>query len=282
MERKKAIITGASRGIGRGIALYLTAQGYDVAISYHSKRQEALTVAAAIKENGGNCHCFEAHLEEDGAGSAFFQKAVKALGGLDLLVNNAGVTIFESILDMTAETMDKLINLDFKNYLVLMKAAANHMVEHNTRGSIVNITSSRSERAYPKDALYGGLKAGLNRAIQSIALDLAPYGIRVNNIAPGAIRVRTTDEIPKDGTIPANFWDELDKKIPLGRSGEPMDVAQAVYFLASEQASYITGITLRVDGGLILPGMPEQSLPGIEYQGWGYTEKRKEKQLCQM
>jgi NAD(P)-dependent dehydrogenase (short-subunit alcohol dehydrogenase family) len=113
------------------------------------------------------------------------------------------------------------------------------------------------------------MKAGLNRAIQSFALDLAPYGIRINNIAPGAIRIRGNEEIARDlPGLKSNFWDELGRDIPLERSGLPEDIGGAVAFLASDEASYITGVTLRVDGGLILAGMPE-----IQEQGdrrWGY------------
>lgn len=140
------------------------------------------------------------------------------------------------------------------------------MVKNKVRGSLINITSSRGERAYAGDFLYGGLKAGLNRAIQSIALDLAPYGIRVNNVAPGAVRVRDKQELVNQGKT--DFWDDLGKKIPLERCGMPEDIGEAVAFLASEKASYITGTTLRIDGGLILPGMPEHVLPGEDFNGW--------------
>jgi len=153
----------------------------------------------------------------------------------------------------------------------LMQAAARHMAEHGVRGSLINITSTRGERAYPGDSVYGGLKAGLNRAVQSIALDLAPYGIRVNNVAPGAVRVRSNAEAAAAGF--AGFWDKLGERIPLGRSGEPGDVGEAVAFLASDRASYITGTTLRVDGGLILPGMPENPSAA----GWGAEPVRPEK-----
>lgn len=160
---------------------------------------------------------------------------MEALGGLDLLVNNAGVTRFENLLNMTPEVFDLLFNLDFKNYILMMQAAARYMVRHKVRGSLVNITSSRGERAYAGDFLYGGLKAGLNRAIQSIALDLAPYGIRVNNVAPGATRVREKEELEAQGQ--PDFWDDLGRKIPLERCGTPQDMGEAVAFLASEKAA---------------------------------------------
>lgn len=267
MGRKKAVVTGASRGIGKGIARCLVREGYDLAISYATQREEAQTLSRELEEEyGGKCFFFQASLERPGAGVELLEKSVEALGGLDLLVNNAGVTRFENLLDMTPEVFDLLFNLDFKNYILMMQAAARYMVRHKVRGSLVNITSSRGERAYAGDFLYGGLKAGLNRAIQSIALDLAPYGIRVNNVAPGATRVREKEELEAQGQ--PDFWDDLGRNIPLERCGTPQDMGEAVAFLASEKAAYITGVTLRVDGGLILPGMPEHTAPGEDPDGW--------------
>ena len=157
MERKKAIVTGASRGIGRGIARVLAREGYDLAISYSTKQAEGEAVAESLKkEYGGECFCFQASLEQPGAGVELLEKSVEALGGLDLLVNNAGVTRFENILDMTPEVFELLFRLDFQNYILMMQAAARHMVKHRVHGSLVNITSTRGERAYAGDFLYGG------------------------------------------------------------------------------------------------------------------------------
>ena len=209
MERKKAVVTGASRGIGKGIARCLAREGYDLAISYATQREEAQNLVEELQvQYGGKYFCFQASLEQEDAGVKLLEESVKALGGLDLLVNNAGVTRFENILDLTPEIFNLLWNLDFKNYILMMQAAAKYMVQHQVRGCLINITSSRGERAYAGDFLYGGLKAGLNRAVQSIALDLAPYGIRANNVAPGATRVR--ERLPGE----TDFWDELGQKIP--------------------------------------------------------------------
>ena len=262
---KKAIVTGASRGIGKGIAMCLAAEGYDLAISYASKKEEAEKVAEQIRETyHTRCFAYQAALQEKGAGKALFDRAVADLGGLDLLVNNAGLTIFESLQEIKEETLDLLINLDFKNYILMMREAANYMIASGTKGNIINITSSRGEQSYPEDGLYGGLKAGLNRAICSFALDVSQYGIRINNVAPGAIRIRTREELIEGGNVAmADFWDELGNRIALGRSGLPEDIGHAVAFLASDKASYITGTTLRVDGGLILPGMPEMITEGL-------------------
>ena len=251
---KIAIVTGASQGIGRGIALKLAKEGYDIAFSFFSATQRAEELCAEIQSTTAQrCAMYCVDMRKDGAGAKF--------------VNQAGRTRMESILDMTPETVDELINLDLKNYLFCMQAAATQMVRAKISGSIINITSTRAERAYPCDAVYGGVKAALNRASQSAALDLAPYGIRVNCVAPGAIAVRSKEYLQKLSIIPVDFW-ELGTRIPLGRSGTPEDIANAVAFLASDQASYITGEILRVDGGLILPGMPEQ-----RGHSWGATKK---------
>ena len=272
---KKAIVTGASRGIGKGIAMCLAAEGYDLAISYASKKEEAEKVAEQIRETyHTRCLIYQAALQEKGAGKALFDRAVADLGGLDLLVNNAGLTIFESLQEVKEETLDLLINLDFKNYILMMREAANYMIASGTKGNIINITSSRGEQSYPEDGLYGGLKAGLNRAICSFALDVSQYGIRINNVAPGAIRIRTREELIEGGNVAmADFWDELGNRIALGRSGLPEDIGHAVAFLASDKASYITGTTLRVDGGLILPGMPEMITEGLKPGEWRSVAK---------
>ena len=166
-----------------------------------------------------------------------------------MLVNNAGVTIFHEITQMPLDRIDYMLDLDFRAPMLLIKYIAKHMIEHQITGSIVSIGSSRAERAYAGDSIYGGMKAALVRASQSIAIELAPYGIRVNTVSPGAIEVR---EDLKE------FYHKLGKRIPLGRVGTPVDIGKAVSWLCSDEASYITGVNMRVDGGLILPGMPEK------------------------
>lgn len=289
MMSKKAIVTGGSRGIGKGIALVLAKEGYDVAISYSTKVDAAEAVAKEIEALGQKCYYFQANLDKDGVANELFDKCVEALGGLDLLVNNAGLTICEPIQKLTEEKLDHLLNLDFRSFILMMRNATRYMIDHGIKGNIINITSSRGERAYPECGIYCGLKAGLNHAIKAFALDVSGYGIRINNVAPGATRVRSKDEIAaqtsggpmdyywrdeyndKSKPITTDFWDELSDSIPLMRAGTPEDIGNAVAFLASDKASYITGITLRVDGGLILPGMPEGfgGKGGVGAGGWG-------------
>ncbi len=279
--RKKAIITGGERGIGRGIAKALAENGYDIAFSYYPNEQNAEEAVAYTKNMleglGAKAYDFAADFSVKEGAANYFEAAVNALGGVDLLVNNAGVNKPKAIYEITDENIDFLITLDFRTYIMMMHYASKYMIDHKTKGNIINITSSRGERVYPNAGMYCGMKAGLNRAVEAFALDLAPFGIRINNVAPGAVRIRSKEEMAMmdhgadtdyfwdkrflDGAaaVEEDFWDALGKKIPLGRTAVPEDIANAVVFLASEKASYITGVCLRIDGGLILPGMPEGS-----------------------
>ncbi len=269
MGRKKAIVTGGSSGIGRGIVYSLAEDGYDIVFSYRSKKENACRVLEELrgKYPGGRFEGLEAELSEDGAGVEFFRQAVRKLEGLDLLVNNAGVTILESIFDLTEKNMDYLYHLLFRNYVILMREASTYMAENGIRGNIINISSVRGYSAHPGDLVYGGIKAALNRACQSVALDVAPYGIRVNNILPGATRRFTAEEEKLADPAHVEKIRFLSGRIPLERYGTPEDIGNAVVFLASEKASYITGTSLVIDGGLSLPGLAETAAEAES--GWG-------------
>ncbi len=259
-QTKTVLITGASRGIGKGIAMVMAAKGYDVCITYATKKDDADSVAHTIEnEYRRRCIVYQADFGDVDTPARLADSVISYFGRLDVLVNNAGFFKRSDILEIDQGSINSLINVDFISPLLLTKAVARHMVSCGIEGSIVNITSTRAERAYPNDFLYGGAKAGLTRATQSIALELAPHKIRVNCVAPGATKVRTRSD---------DYYEKLGNKIPLGRMGVPLDVAEAVAWLVSNEASYITGITLKVDGGLILPGMPEDVRPEAGY-GWG-------------
>ena len=292
---KKAIVTGGSKGIGKGITLALARDGYDVAFCFIGDEDEGNAVAEEAKElYDRDVYPFIADLRIEEESDRFFHDAIQVLGGLDVLVNNAGKTIFEPLYGITEEKLNHLINLDFRSNILLMRDASRYMIDHGIKGSIINITSSRGERAYPECGIYCGLKAALNHAIEAFALDTAPYGIRINNVAPGATRVRTKQELrhldaddrkdyyfreefqDRNRPIRTDFWDELGVRIPLERTATPEDIANAVSFLISDKASYITGVTMRVDGGLILPGMPEGSagMTTGSTDSWGSTAKK--------
>ncbi len=266
---RKALVTGGSRGIGRGIAKVLAAEGYDIAITYAGHREQAEAVAEEIRTRFGRvCIVIQASLERQDVPGAAVQTAFRALDGLDVLVNNAGITRFNEGIDEDVEMLNAVVDLDFKAYMLASSAAARLMVDHGVRGAIVNITSSRAERAYPEDAFYGAVKAAVKRATESLALKYAPHGIRVNCVAPGA-----TVEPERQQAHP--HLARLASRIPLGRIGTPEDVGQAVAWLVSDKASYVTGITLRVDGGLILPGMPEHDPSGMA-PGWGARARQQD------
>ena len=285
--RKKLFITGGERGIGLGISKCLAKVGYDIAFSYYPKEHFSDEYVAKAKDElkklGADVHAFPADYSKKEEAKRVFEEVVAKLGGLDLLVNIAGINKPKAIQDLDEENMDYVITLDFRTYIMMMHYAARYMIDHNIKGNIINITSSRGERVYPNCGLYCGIKAGINKATEAFALDVAKYGIRINNVAPGAVRIRSKEDLLKikDGfdtdyfwseeyknakEIKEDFWDQLGEKIPLKRVGLPEDVANAVEFLISDKASYITGVTLRVDGGLILPGMPEGS--SMSKDGW--------------
>lgn len=258
--RKTAIVTGASSGIGKGIASVLAREGYSLSTVYRSNDQgiEALR-ESVFYANGSQLHATKGDLSDPSFVERYAKEAIEALGRVDLLVNNAGAGYASKLIEIDTEDMMSFINVDFVAPIVMMKIVGRHMLEGDIKGSLINITSTRAERAYPHDSIYGGMKAALRRASESIAIELARSGIRVNNISPGATAIeRTRDE----------YYDKLGKKIPLGRVGRPEDVGEAVAWLASDAASYITGISLKVDGGLILPGMPEQEDETTTYYDW--------------
>jgi glucose 1-dehydrogenase len=250
---KVALVTGASRGIGTGIALVMAKTGYDVAITYTEQKEKAEEVAAQIRPLGRRVAIVQGDLLRAEVPAQIVETCVKELGRIDVLVNNAGRTIIGHILDMSLDQINSLLDLDFRSYVLMTQLVGRHMRDRGIRGAIINITSTRGDRAYCCDGVYGGLKAALSRATQSFALDLGPFGIRVNCVAPGAI---PTPAMTGDKRMKVQY-DDWAQRIPLKRFGTPDDIGNAVAWLASDKSSYITGQTLNVDGGLIIPGMPE-------------------------
>jgi len=249
--RKKAFVTGGSRGIGRGIVLGLAGEGYDTAFTYNSAFEEAKLLKGECEAVGALCHFFQASMEIDGVPEKVSREALTALGGIDVLVCNAGLTRHDSILSLTEEHIDFVYKLNFRSYMMCARVAAEHMVQRGVPGRILFISSTRALRAHPEDNIYGSLKAGLIRSVQTLSLELAEYGITVNCIAPGATKIR--GDLSKSGLTKGN----VASLVPLGRLGSPEEVADLATFLVSEKASYITGETVRIDGGLILPGQKE-------------------------
>lgn len=277
---KKAIITGAGSGLGKGIAFRLAELGYDTAVSYASSRQGAQELRARIRaEYGRECHIFQADFSQKPAMQAFFAEAVQALGALDLFINNAAnANLGPEIFDLREEYLDEMYTLNYRSYVIGMREAGLYMARHSIPGCIVNITSVHSRSVWPDDAVYGSFKAGIERITKSFALSLAPHGIRISNIAPGAFRNKTREEAAARGdSLEAYDYREqfARNKIPVPRLGEPAELADLIAFLASESGSYMTGETIVIDGALIIPNMPEvRPQPGMEDRGWGIVKKR--------
>ena len=261
---KTALVTGGSHNIGQGIAIVLAEKGYDVAITYRSRPEGAEDTRRAVEALGRRCIVTKAELSEADAPQRVVDEAYEGLGGLDLVVCNAANPGGRgSLLTATTEYIDGLYASNFRNYILTAGAGARYMVRDGVKGGIIFITSSRAQRAYSEDFLYGGFKAGIERAFQSMALDLSAYGIRVNCVAPGCVW--------SGHGIPENAF--LREGVPLHRSGTAREVGEAVAYLASDEAGYVTGISLRMDGGLILPGMREGSEPSAL---WYNPEWRKQ------
>jgi NAD(P)-dependent dehydrogenase (short-subunit alcohol dehydrogenase family) len=248
---KNAFVTGGSRGIGAGVVQVLSESGYDVAFTYNEMADAAEALKKEVEARGRRCFYYQASLQNADVPQKVTEQAVKDLGGIDLLVCNAGLTRHNDLLNLDPALIEFLFGLNFRSYLLCSKVAANDMVARGVKGNIIFITSTRGIRAYPEDALYGGFKAALNRAAESIALSLAKHHIRVNCVAPGATAVR-------GNYSPEELTAGFAPHIPLGRRGTPREVGYLVRYIASDEADYMTGNTVKLDGGLILPGMPER------------------------
>ena len=252
---KTALVTGGSHNIGQQIAIVLARHGYDVAITYNNRKEGALDTQREIESLGRKCFVYQASLQQPEVPQQIVDRAHKDLGHLDLMVCNAANGGFRgSILTATPEKLDEAYNLNYRNYLLCAAASARHMVADRIPGNIIFITSIRAQRSFPDDYMYGGFKAGIERATESLALDLSQYGIRVNCVAPGCIWPQSSvDWAPEF----------VDQSIPLKRVGTPEEVGELVAFVASDKASYLTGISIRQDGGLVLPGMMECPTPTV-------------------
>lgn len=257
---KKAYITGGSHGIGQGICRVLAETGYDIAFTYYKNKECAEQLCADLSALGVRCFYRQAMLQDDGAAEAAAAWAIESLGGVDVFVSNAGVTRFCSLFDVDQDYIDGLYKLDYRPFILGSKAVARYMIDNNIKGNIITIASTRGLRAYPEDAIYGGMKAALIRSMESIALELSAYGIRVNCIAPGSTATGgnfTMDEL----TV------SFAPKIPAGRLGTPREVGQLVKYMVSDEAAYLMGTVIKLDGGLSVPGMPEDQSPEAGY-GW--------------
>jgi len=248
LQGQTALVTGASRGIGKEIALELARNGYRVAVNYYNDPASLVdaTVAEIRGARGGadtDVLPIAADIRSSSQVAAMFERVIAAFGRLDLLVNNAGIQTWKPLLEVTEEEWDLVIDTNLKGCFLCTQQAARHMKDHGG-GSIVNLGSGCNKLAFPSLVAYTASKGGIEMFTKEAAVELGRYGIRVNCVAPGSIESERTRAEDPDY---AGTWSKL---TPLGRVGTAADIAPAVVFLASQGASFISGQTIWIDGGL--------------------------------
>jgi NAD(P)-dependent dehydrogenase (short-subunit alcohol dehydrogenase family) len=252
---KTAVITGASTGIGRGIALALARSGCQIVVNHLSDPKGARTLVREIEELGVKAIAVRADVSVAADVDRMFRKAIAVFSRVDILVNNAAIQVFRSLLNLTEEEWDSVIAVNLKGCFLCTQRAARHMKEQGW-GRIVNIGSGCNKIAFPGLVSYTASKGGIETFTKSAAVELGRYGIRVNCVAPGATE---TDRTKAETGDFAGTWAPY---TPAGRIGKPEDVAAAIVFLVSDGAEFITGQTLAVDGGLF--ARPVWPYPALE------------------
>jgi len=245
LKNKKALVTGASRGIGKGIALALVAQEADVVINYHSKRDEAEKLVNEIKKTGHNSFSIQADVSNSTEVARMFEEIKQKWGKLDILVNNAGIVKFTPFDQITEEDWDKVIDVNLKGQFLCARQALKLMSKGAKIINIASIASGGVGIGFSNLAHYTASKGGIVALTETMALDLGKKGINVNAIAPGVIETAMTKGMLQDEKTKQAIL----MRIPKGRVGVPADIGVAAAFLASDEADYITGTVLYVDGG---------------------------------
>jgi len=242
---KVAIVTGASKGIGASIAKHLAAEGAAVVVNYSSSKEGADTAVAEITKNGGRALAVQANVAKHSELQQLFAETKKAFGKLDILINNAGVYEFQPLEAVTEEHFHKHFNLNVLGLILASQEAAKHFSPAG--GSIVNVSSLASTYTPPNTVVYSATKAAVDAVTKVLAKELGPRKIRVNAVNPGMIE---TEGVRAGGFAGSDFRKQLESQTPLGRIGQPEDVAPAVVFFASPDAAWISGETLFIAGGL--------------------------------
>ena len=245
LEGKAALVTGSSSGIGEAIALRFAREGADVAVHFHREEDEARSVAAQIKQMGRTSVALGANVGVAAGAEKLVRDAHAALGRLDILVNNAGVEIREPFIDVSEQHYDLVMGVNLKGAFFAAQTAAKLMIAAGG-GRIVNVSSIHEDIAFLQYATYTASKGGMRMLTRTICQELAPHGITVNDIAPGAIATPINKRTLGDGAL----LNALQEVIPAGRLGDPDEVASVAVFLASDEAAYVTGSTYYIDGGM--------------------------------
>jgi glucose 1-dehydrogenase len=248
LKDKVAIVTGASSGIGQAIAVAFAEAGAVVVVDYIGQAGAADETVAKIAAIGGSrCVAVEADVSNPDAVAALIAKTVESFGRVDVLVNNAGIEKKFAIVDYPYEEWMKVMAVNLTGPFLCAQAAARQMLQQGYGGRIINISSIHEDLPMPGNAPYCATKGGLRMLMRTMAVELAPHGITVNNIGPGAIYTPIDKDVEADAKVEAALMAE----IPMGRWGKPEEVAKLAVFLASEDAAYITGSTHFIDGGML-------------------------------
>jgi 3-oxoacyl-[acyl-carrier protein] reductase len=245
LDGKTAVVTGGSRGIGRAIALRLATQGADICISYRGNTAAAAEAVAEIEALGRKGHAVQADSADPESAKTLVSTALERLGKIDILVNNAGITRDDLIMRMKPEDWNDVIDTNLSGTFWAIKAVTRPMMKARS-GRIVNITSVSGQAGQMGQANYSSAKAGLIGLTKATARELASRGITCNAVAPGFVMTELTQDLD------VKLLDAIKAQTPLGRFATPQEIADAVAFLASDEAAYITGQVLAVDGGLVM------------------------------
>ena len=243
---RKALVTGSSKGIGQGIAIRLAQEGADVVVNYNSDPQGAEEALLEIRALGRQGASIKANLGDVGDVRRLVTEGAAALGGLDVLVNNAGIEKRAPFWEATEREFDAVLDVNLKGVFFATQAFVRHCRAAGRPGKVINVSSVHEEMAFPNFAAYCASKGGVRMLTRTLAVELGPLGVTINSIAPGAIETPINARLLND---PAKLA-SLVGQIPLGRLGRPADVAGLAAFLASNDSGYVTGTTYFVDGGL--------------------------------
>ena len=244
-ERKTVLVTGASRGIGKEVALKYAENGYDVVINYVSSKTDVKALENEFKEKGVDSLIIKADVSKQEEVQELVDKAIEKFGKIDVLVNNAGITKDNLLMRMSEEEFDKVIEINLKGTYLVTKAVTKYMMKKRS-GSIINLSSVVGVAGNAGQCNYSASKAGIIGFTKSIAKELASRNIRANAVAPGFIETDMTN------VLSDTVKETIHNQIPLKRMGNAKEVAELIYFLGSEKSSYITGQVINVDGGMVM------------------------------
>lgn len=251
-NRKKALVTGASHGIGKAIAIALAKNGYDVGVNYCHNLKGAEDTCEIIRNIGSTPLLLQADVSNYESLKNMFTEYEKSFDTIDLMVNNAGISEFHPLLEVTHEQWERVTHTDWMAAFFGTQFAARNMASHKTPGVIINMSSNHVDGCFPNANIYAPNKAAVAIFCKNAAMELAPYNIRVLALAPGYTNVWEND----------NPIQSVAERIPLRRFATPEEIADIVVFLASDKCAYMTGTRITIDGGALLPVVPENSLNG--------------------